>query len=449
MRYTIRYIFLLFLMLPSILSATEVEEVVSDYGFRAWMMEDHSLPIVSLHMAFKHTGTAYDPEGKEGLANMVVSLLGEGTEALDAVAFKKELESRAIKLSFDVDEDTIYITIKTLTEHMEKACELLQQVLLSARFGEEDIARIKQQTLTTLAARKESAEYVARKAFREMMFGEHPYAKPDLGTKESLQNINKQDLKLFVEKHFNRASLVIGVVGDIRPKRLPSLLDTYFVELPLSKPKASVLPHYTKMPKASEKIISMDVPQSTAIFGHGGIKRDHPDFYPAYIVNHILGGGGFESRLMQTVRENKGLAYSVYSYLNTMEYAGLFQGMVASQNAKINESLAIIKEEIQRMKTKGITDKELADAKSYLIGSFPLRLDKNDKLARFLIGMQLENLGIDFLEKRNSYVEAVTRADVNRVAGTLLDSENLSIVVVGNPEEISMLGVGNEKDEGL
>ena len=449
MRYTIRYIFLLFLMLPSILSATEVEEVVSDYGFRAWMMEDHSLPIVSLHMAFKHTGTAYDPEGKEGLANMVVSLLGEGTEALDAVAFKKELESRAIKLSFDVDEDTIYITIKTLTEHMEKACELLQQVLLSARFGEEDIARVKQQTLTTLAARKESAEYVARKAFREMMFGEHPYAKPDLGTKESLQNINKQDLKLFVEKHFNRASLVIGVVGDIRPKRLPSLLDTYFVELPLSKPKASVLPHYTKMPKASEKIISMDVPQSTAIFGHGGIKRDHPDFYPAYIVNHILGGGGFESRLMQTVRENKGLAYSVYSYLNTMEYAGLFQGMVASQNAKINESLAIIKEEIQRMKTKGITDKELADAKSYLIGSFPLRLDKNDKLARFLIGMQLENLGIDFLEKRNSYVEAVTRADVNRVAGTLLDSENLSIVVVGNPEEISMLGVGNEKDEGL
>lgn len=411
--------------------ATEVQEITSPYGFKAWMVEDHSLPILSIHLAFTHSGSAYDPEGKEGLAYFVAAMMTEGAGDLDNQEFKKRLEAKGIKLSVDVDEDTLYISVKTLTENVEETFRLLQDIIFKPRFDKVDLERVQAQIITGIAARKEDASWVAGEVFRKKFFGNHPYAHSVLGNEKSLTSITKEDLQAFTTKHFNRAALHISAVGDIRPKPLIGLLDTYFVELPLIKTPGDEIKEYQTFPTAFDDTVSMEVPQSTAVFGHQGMKRNDPDFYAAYLLNYILGSGNFESRLMKRVREENGLAYSVYTTLDNLEYGNTFQGEVASRNDRIRESVALIKEEIARLQKDGVTAQELKAAKQYVTGSFALMLDKNEKLANFLLMMQLQNLGIDYIDKRNQYMEAVDLETINRVAHSLFKPDQLVTVVIG------------------
>lgn len=411
--------------------AVTVEKVVSPGGIEAWLVRDHSNPILAVEMAFRG-GSSVEPAAKAGLAHMVASLLDEGAGPYDSQAFQARLEDLAIGLSFEAGKDSFRGHLKTLTENREAAFEMMRLALTKPRFDKEPVERIRSQILTSLARELQDPQSVASRAWFKTVFAGHPYATPTRGEPETVKAITTADLKGYARGWLARDTLVVGAVGDITPDQLGALLDKTFKELPA---KAPAIPVTDTAPKAPGKVdvIPRDNPQSVAVFGEAGIKREDPDWYAAYVMNYVLGGGGFSSRLTEEVREKRGLAYSVYSYLSPYEHAGLIIGGVATENARLKESLDLIRAEWKRMAEAGPTEKELADAKTYLTGSFPLQLDSTASIAGVLVAMQMDDLGIDYLDKRNGYMEAVTLEDVKRVARRLLDPARLTVVVVGKP----------------
>lgn len=413
-------------------SAVEVQEVTSDGGITAWLIEDHLNPLITVDFAFKGAGAATDPEGKEGLANMVSGLIDEGAGAMDSQTFRTEMEDRSISISFDAGRDDFSGSMVTLTRERDTAVDLLRLALTEPRFDDEAVERIRAQVISGLRRAENDPGDIAGRAFFKSIFGDHPYANPVSGTMASVSSLNANDFREFVRHAMARDNLVIGVAGDITADELGPLLDEAFGGLP-DKSDLPAIPEVT--PKfGGVEVIQQDIPQSQAVWGQKGIARKDPDFYAAYVMNYILGGGGFSSRLTEEVREKRGLAYGVYSYLADMDKAELIMGGVATRNDAIGQSLSIIGDEWQKMKEKGVTQQELDNAKSYLTGAFPLRFTSLGNLSGMLVGMQMQDLGKDFLDKRNSLVDAVTLEDVNRVASELLDPANVTVTVVGKPE---------------
>ena len=412
--------------------ATEVTRVISPGGIEAWLVEEHAIPILSVSVAFRG-GATLDPVGKEGRANMVSALLDEGAGDYDSRAFQSRLEDFAIHLGFSNGLDTFRASLKTLTVNTDAAFEMLRLAMTEARFDEEPVERIRRQIQVHLVRLADDPDRIARRVWFDAAFPDHAYGRPADGTPESVAALTVADLSDFVTGQLARDRMVVAVVGDIAPDRLGALLDQTFGGLPAS---GAPLTAIKAAPAAPGRLIVVDrdIPQSVVVFGHQGLDRDDPEFYAAYVMNYTLGGGGFTSRLTQEVRQKRGLAYGVYSYLSPMDYAALYFGGVATENARVAESLEVIRAEFARMRDDGMTADELADAKTYLTGSFALRLDSNGKIANFLIGIQLEDLGIDYIDRRNGYIEAVTLADVNHVAARLLDPDALQVVVVGTPE---------------
>jgi zinc protease len=415
---------------PAGQAASRVEHVVSPGGIEAYLIAEHSIPFLSLALHFKG-GSALDPAGKEGLAYMVSGLLDEGAGELDSQAFRTELEDRAIRLSFDAGRDAFTGQLKTLTQHRERAFELLRLALTQPRFDAEPVERIRHQIQAELRRRAEDPDHVVTLTWFETAFPEHPYGKPVEGTAESVANITAADLRRLVGARLAKDNLVVGVAGDVTPEQLGVLLDRAFGDLPATSAPID-LPE--AVPAAAGTIVvRKDVPQSRVMFGQAGLPRADPDFYAAYIANHILGGGGFGSRLTEEVREKRGLAYSVYSYLYPMDHGPLWLGGVGTANAAVGESIRLVQAEVARMAAGDVDAATLADAKTYITGSFPLRLTSNDQIASMLVSMQVDDLGIDYLERRNDYIEAVTLADVRRVAQRLYHPDQLLTVVVGAP----------------
>lgn len=414
--------------------AVEVQRVRSPGGIEAWLVEDHSNPIISLSLAFRG-GAALDPVGKEGQASMVAGLIDEGAGDLDSQAFQGRLEDLSISLRFSADMDSFTGELQSLTEHRDTAFDMLRQALTEPRFDAEPVERIRSQILAGLARRAEDPDTIAGRVLNKLLYPEHPYGRPSSGTLESIAAMQVDDLRRFPAERFGRDALVIGVVGDIAPAELGRLLDTTFGALPAT---AGTFEVAKVDPKASGDlvVIEKDVPQSVVLFGQNGIARDDPDYYVAYTVNYILGGGGFASRLYEEVREKRGLAYSVYSYLYPLDHSALVLGGVATQNSRVAESLDLIRQEWKRMAEAGPTADELRDAKTYLTGSFPLRFSSSDRIAGMLVGMQTENLGIDYLDRRNSFIESITAEDARRVARRLYDEGSLTVVVVGRPDGV-------------
>jgi zinc protease len=425
-------ILVLFAVLPA--RALEVQRVVSPGGVEAWLVEDHSNPIISMDIAFSG-GASTDPAGKEGLAHMVSGLLDEGGGDLDSQTFQQRLAELSIRLSFDAGLDTFRGTVRTLKENRDTAFDLLRLALTAPRFDEEPVGRIRSQIRVQLEQESESPNRIAGRALRRAMFPNHPYARPVHGTLESLPAITVEDLRRFVADRLARDVLKIAVVGDITAKELAVRLDETFGALPGHAAPFEVADVVART-GGEVVVIERDLPQSVVAFGHAGIKRDDPDFYAAYVVNRILGGGGFNSRLFEEVREKRGLAYSVYSYLHPLDHAGLVMGGVATQNARAGESLEVIRLEWQRMSESGPSPAELEDAKTFLTGSYPLRFSSTGSIAGMLLGIQLDDLGIDYVNKRNDLIDAVTLEDARRVAAGLLRAEDLTFVVVGKPDGV-------------
>jgi zinc protease len=416
-------------------TATEVQRVVSPGGIEAWLVEEHAIPILSLEIVFRG-GASLEPADRGGLANMTSALLDEGAGDMDSQTFQTRLEDLAIHLGFSGGRDDFSGSLKTLAENTDAAFEMLGLALAAPRFDEAPVERIRRQLLIGLARKAEDPDTIAARAWFEAAFPDHAYGRPREGTPESVAAITAEDLRGYVAAQFARDRMLIGVVGDITAERLGPLLDSTFGSLPAIGASLDMTPVEPAI-SGRQIVIERDIPQSVVIFGHKGIARDDPDFYGAYAMNHILGGGGFGSRLTTEVREKRGLAYGVYSYFSPMDRAALFLGRVATQNERVAESLDVIRAEIARMRDDGVSAGELADAKTYLTGSFPLRLDSNDKIARFLVSIQLQDLGIDYIDRRNGYIEAVTLDDVNRLARELLNPEQLQVVIVGKPDGLT------------
>jgi zinc protease len=308
--------------------------------------------------------------------------------------------------------------------------------LQNPRFDEEPVNRIRGQILASLRRDTEDPNTVARRTLARELFPNHPYGRPVDGSKESVVAITNGDLKAFFRQRMASENLVIAVVGDIDTEELGRRLDDVFAGLPKAAQDLrvkDVQPHTA----GRTKVVKMDVPQSAIAFAQKGLKRSDPEFYAAYVMNHILGGAGFNSRLYDQIREKRGLAYSIGSYLYPLNHAGLVQGYGGTANARVEETLEVLKSQWRVMAEGGVTHEELDDAKTYLIGSYPLRFTSTGSIASMLVSIQLQKLGIDFLERRNKLVEAVTLKGVNRLIKRLLDPENLVVVVVGAPEGVT------------
>ncbi|WP_085901003.1 M16 family metallopeptidase [Kiloniella majae] len=418
----------------SLAFAVDITEVTSPGGIKAWLIEDRSNPIISMKFAFSG-GSSVDPNGKEGLANLVAATIDEGAGDLGSQAFQAKLNDLSISLGFDAGREFFSGELVTLKKNKATAFKLLNLSLTSPRFDEEPVERIRTQITLVLQQRQDDPGYKAQATLRDLYYPSHVYGRPNDGTPESLKKIAVPDMKNYLRENIARANLTVAVVGDIDAEELGSLLDQAFDGI-AQKVKLFSIPEAKPAIKGGTIILDEDIPQSEVLMAQAGIARDDPDYYAAFIVNHILGGGSFSSRLYQEVREKRGLAYSVGSYLSLLDQAPLLMASVATQNERVAETVRIMKEQWSLMAEEGPGEEELRDAKTYLTGSFPLSFTSTGRVANILLAMQLNDLGIDYLDRRNEYLESVSLADAKRAAKRLFDTDALTVVIAGRPEGI-------------
>lgn len=414
--------------------AMKIQTVKSPGGIEAWLVEEHSVPLMAMRFAFDG-GNSQDTAGKEGLANFLTAMMDEGAGDLTAIQFQQRVEEIAMRMGFDDSRDALYGSFETLTENRDASVELLRLAINQPRFDADAMERIRGQLLAGLAFAAKDPDRVASREWFSAAFPNHPYGRPAAGTVESLAKITREDLEGYRKRVFAKDTLKVAVVGDVDAVTLGKILDRVFGDLP-EKADLAPVPFVEPKKGGSFEVVEMPVPQSVATFGVAGIMRKDPDFIPAFVMNHILGGGGFSSRLMEEVREKRGLAYSVYSYLQPYQHTSIFAGGVATKNDEIGQSLDVIRAELTRMATDGPTPEELENAKSYLVGSYPLRFDTNSKIANQLLGIMQDGLGIDYIDERNSLIEAVTLEDVKRAAARILGTNDLITTVVGQPKNL-------------
>ena len=410
--------------------ALEIQDLKSPEGAVFWLVHEPSIPIVALEISFAG-GARLDPEDRAGLANLLGGMIEEGSGELDAVGFSKARDDLSARFRFSAGRDSMEVSARMLVETLEPSVELLAAALASPRFDPEPMERVKAQILSSIAESASKPETVASETWYAATFPQHSYGRSTDGTAESVVSITRDDLIAARARLLTRANARIGIVGAIDAEQAGLMVDTVLAGLENGTPL--VRQRVGDTPPPGLQVIAMDVPQSAAIFGHAGLTRDDPDFIPAYVMNYILGGGGFSSRLMQEVREKRGLAYGIYSYLAVREESALYLGSVQTANAGMAETLEVIRAEWARMAAEGATADELDRAIRYQTGTFPLSFDSNSKIANYLVFIQETDLGIDYIDRRNDLIEAVTLADVRRVAARLLKPDELSIVVVGKP----------------
>lgn len=410
--------------------AVDIQDVTSPGGMRAWLVEEHSIPFVALELRFQG-GTSLDAPGKRGAVNLMTALIEEGAGDLNAQAFAEARDGLAASYDFDVWDDSMSVSAKFLTENRDEAVALLKLALTEPRFDADAVERVRGQVLSIIQSDAKDPNHIAGATFSRLAFGEHPYGTERNGTAESVVALTREDIVAAHRAVLARDRLYVSAVGDITAAELGTLLDTLLGDLletgaPMPGRAAFAL-------EPGVTVEDFDNPQSVVVFGHEGIKRDDPDFFPAYVMNHILGAGGFASRLMDEVREKRGLTYGISTYLVPMDLAEIYQGSFASSNDRVAEAIDVVRAEWARLAADGVTEEELQAAKTYLTGSYPLRFDGNGPIANILVGMQMEGLPIDYVNTRNAEIEAVTLDDVKRVAARVLRPEALHFVVVGRP----------------
>jgi zinc protease len=416
-------------------AAVAVKRVVSPGGIEAWLVQDKSVPVLALQFAFRG-GSALDPKDKQGLAELTVDLLDEGAGNLDSQAFQGKVQDLGAQMSFSAGHDSIQGGVFMLKNRRDDVMGLLKMALTEARFDNAAIARVKGQLYAMLSQAQESPRRIARESLNKVLFGDHPYARRTEGTIDGLKAITRDDLKNLVKARFTRDHLLVTAVGDIDEQELGALLDRTFGSLPAEGAPIEV-PDATVTDHAETIVVDKAIPQSTVSFGEAGIRRDDPDIYAALVMNYVLGGGGFASRLTEQVRDKRGLAYSIGTSLVAYDHGALIVGSVGTANEHVGESLELIRAEWAKMRDKGITAAELKDAKSYLTGSYLTGIGSSSALAGTLLSYRLDNRPIDYMEGRNALIEKVTVADVNRVAKRLLKPDQLVFVVVGEPKGVT------------
>lgn len=425
-------VLLLLLALPA--HAVEVQQVTSPKGVRAWLSQDHSIPFTALTIMFRG-GASLDQPGQRGAVNLMTALLEEGAGDMDATAFAQAAERLGASAGFDAGDDAVVITAQALTENRDAAADLLRAALTEPRFDADAIDRVRAQVQAVIRAEATDPEAIAAKEMARQVWGDTPYGTSLNGTAESVAALTRDDLIAAKNRVLARDRVVVGASGDITPDQLGALLDRILGDLP--ETGTAPLPDRPEYrATGGVTVISWDSPQTVVGFAQPGLPMDDPDFFAAYVANHILGGGGFSSRLMDEIREKRGLTYGVYTGLSTMVLGDLWQGGMASANDKVAQAVHLVRQNWGRM-ADGVSDTELTEAKTYLTGEYALRFDGNRKIAGILAGMQLMGQPADYINTRNSRIEAVTAQDVARVAKRMLHPDQLRFVLVGRPEGVT------------
>jgi zinc protease len=413
-------------------AAAKIQHLVSPGGIEAWFVQDATVPLIAMEYAFGG-GASHDPADKPGVGNLVADLLDEGSGDLDSNTYHERLDRRAIQLSFSSTRDNFRGSLRLLKDNKDEAFDLLRMALTSPHFDAPDVERIRAQVISGLRRDSTNPSSLANRKFLELAFEGHPYGRPALGTLESVPRIEIADLKDYVGHVIAKDTLRVSVVGDVDAASLGKLLDQTFGGLP-TKAALTPVPDIVAAKPPQRAFIPLDVPQTVVTFGGPGVRRNDPDFMAAYVVNHILGGSGLSSRLYREVREKRGLAYSVYESLLWMDHSAVFVGNTGTRADRAGETVDAIEKEVRRMAEDGPTQKELDEAKSYLKGSQMLALDTSPKLAQALLQYQLDKLPIDYIEKRNAIVDAVTLDDARKAAQRLWGQGLLTVIVGRAPQ---------------
>jgi zinc protease len=418
---------MLLFMVSSIAHAVTIQQVSSSSGVTAWLVEDYTVPIISVSASFRG-GAAQDPERQEGMANLLSSLFDEGAGPYDSTAFQARLEKLGVRLSFRDSRDSFNATLRTLRDDRKQAFDMMRLSLTELHFDESAIERMRNALKSRILRQQNDPEYIAGKALREALFGEHPYARPSSGTISGLDSIGREELVNHFSRLFAMDNLTVGIVGAISAEEASVMLDDVFGSLPAS---AELKPVSHADPEFGQRIdIAENTPQAIIAMALPGVSRQSPEFFAAYLMNHILGGGGFTSRLFVEIRDKRGLAYSVSSDLGNYEYASILRLQSGTRVDRAEETIAVMRNQIESMARNGPTEEELEAAKKFVIGAYAINnLDTSAGIARALVALQEDDLGIDYLEKREELINSVTLEEVKAIAEKLLSQEPITVVV--------------------
>jgi zinc protease len=408
--------------------AIDIKQVITDKGIKALLVEDYTLPIIAISISFKG-GSSQDEAGKEGTLRLMTSLMDEGAGDLDSTAFQAKAEELGLEFGFSASRDSFSGGGRLLRSEREGAFNLIKLAINEPRFDADAIERMRDAIRSNIKSAKKNPSSVGREALREAIFKDHPYSRSTSGTEQSIDAITRDDIIAMNKKILSRETLTIGVVGAISEEELKIAIDDIFGNL---SEESSIQKIEDVTPALGDDIsIAMPVPNASISIVYPAIKRDNPDFFAAHLMNHVLGGGSFSSRLYREVREERGLAYGVSSGLATLDHSAYFVAGTSTRAENREEAIQVIRNEIDRIAKEGITKEELEKAKRYVSGSYAIsNLDTSGKIASVLVALQTQNLGVDYIEKREKYIADVTLEDANRMAKEFF-SVKPTIVVVG------------------
>ena len=412
-----------------------LKEVTSPGGVKAWLVEDHSLPIISIQFAFRDSGSALDTLEKQGRTQLLSNTLDEGAGDLDSQTFQKTLDDNSITLKFSSSRDSFSGTVKTLSRTKEKAFELLKLALMQPRFDVDAVERMRQANLTRIRSSLSDPNWKAARIMNDVAYEGHPYALNSGGTLSSLKAVTPADLRDIAKSRLTRDKLFIAATGDITEEELVLMLVSIFEDLPASSSLPAVQ-ESTIQNSGTITLYEQDIPQTIIQIKIPAFGRDDPDYYALRVMNYIFGGAGFGSYLMEEAREKRGLTYGIYSTVrDTRKIDDLTIG-TSTKNESVTEMLDIIKAQMDRMKTETVSEDKLKKAKSYLTGSLPLSLTSTDKISGMVLSLLMQDLPIAYLDDYIENINAVTKEDIKRVAKRVLQTELMTVVLVGQPLEI-------------
>ncbi|MCB1397160.1 MAG: insulinase family protein [Rhodobacter sp.] len=399
-------------------------------GRTAWLVEDHTIPFVSIDVIFAG-GAALDPVDHPGAVSLMTALLTEGAGDLDAQGYAAALESLAAGISFETGRDQVTMSIKALTENRDQVIDLALLALTDAHFSAQSLERVRAQQVASLEREARDPNTIAQQVYAQLGYAGHAYSRPTDGTPDSVAALTVDTILDAHRAAFTSDLVYIGAAGDITADELGALVDHILDNLPASN---TPLPEYRSYDApAGVTVIDHPGTQSVIQFGHAGIPWDDPDFMPAFLMNEIFGGGRFGTRLMDEIREQRGLTYGIYTALASYRWGDSYVGRFSTANESAAEAIDLVRQQFEWLANGGITEDDLERIKTYLTGAYPLRFDGNESIAQILASMQFQQYGIDYVNVRNDLVRAVTLEDIQRVARRLAQPEALQFVVVGQP----------------
>ncbi|MBT5539998.1 MAG: insulinase family protein, partial [Alphaproteobacteria bacterium] len=414
--------------------AVNIQEIETPKGFHVWLVEDHSVPLVSIDIAFQKSGASYAPHAREGLPVMLTDLLFHGVANLDRHQFGQYLENVGIdSVEAYINKDNFLLSTKVVTSSLSHAFKTFSLILKHIRLDRLEVEKVRKQYPHNAVIATGNATDIAQSTLWKILFEGHPYETPLTGTLEGIQGVTISDLKAFMKDHFTKDNLIISVAGDITPSKLSDLVDQTFGSLP---EKSHIKNVAKPEPKLSGNIIvrKKDSPQSVILFAQKGKLRSDPDFFALYLLVYLLGGEEHVSRLSEEIRVKRGLAYNTQVWLDWNQHTSLITGEIHTKNASVKKVTQIIRKEWKKLQDNGITQQELSEAKAYFLGNYPMNFTSLSKTSKHVLNLQLDHLPSTYPEDRETIIRNLKLEDINRVAKKLFNPNTLTFIVIGKPE---------------